>query len=128
MFNGVLNPNLLDNPLLFCSSINFDFLLLRTAYFKESIIVVFLVLGLLGPYFLYFFCTSTKMITLYNFNRFCTLLLGFRLYLSFCLSISSIPIFLPCCINLSVSISPSSLYFCSDDLFQLKIMLFLINQ
>ena len=41
---------LLNNPLAFCSSINFDFLLLRTAHLDKSIILPFLVLRIFTCY------------------------------------------------------------------------------
>ena len=62
-------------------------------------------LRLLGPYSMYPLSTSSNMITSsYNFNRFCTSILTFRLFILFSLSVSSIPILLLCSINLSLSI------------------------
>ena len=58
-----------------------------------------------GFYSLYSFCTFSNMITSYNFNRFCTLVLSFRLCLSFCLML------LPYSINLSLSIPSRFLSF-----------------
>lgn len=53
-------------------------------------------------------CTSNIMTTLsYSYNRFYTFVLSFILFLSFCLTFSSIPILLPCFNTLFISMSVS---------------------
>ena len=47
----------------------------------------------------------------HKFDRFYISVLSFKLGLSFCFSSSLIPLFLPCCINLSLLMSPSWLSF-----------------
>ena len=44
LFNGVLIPELLNNPFASCSFINFDFLLPHTTQFDNTIVLTFLVL------------------------------------------------------------------------------------
>ena len=56
---------LFHNPVASCSLRNFDFLLLHTKHFDETIILPFLDLATFDFYFLYFFYTSNNIITLF---------------------------------------------------------------
>lgn len=77
---------------------------------------------------MYSFSTSNSIITLpYNFNWFYTLFVSFKLGLSFCLSISLIPIILPCPIDFSLLMSPIWQSFVLMVFFQSNITLLLVN-
>ena len=70
LLNGVLRPNLLNNPFASCFLINLDFLLPHIAHFNNSIILPIIVLETCGFSFLYISYTLNSMIPFYIYALF----------------------------------------------------------